>query len=216
MHFFPLKILYRFLPHRIVWRSLEYFFHNLPSKFLVCLMQWKIVINIFINPTPSPKIKVTVNLVIHLLPATEDRNIKELWELCSDLTVSLKDIELLCQECAFWELWREIFFLTYRHALDWNRISAVTLMAAKYDRFKVRYLTGNATKVVYLWYLDGLYFGVFQFNEFASELKCIKHIYWWLYRLQMPLTQSALKVIIYDYTGYIKLWGCRASPLESL
>jgi len=45
-------------------------------------------------------------------------------------------MELLCQECAFWELWREIFFLTYRHALDCNGVILVAVMAAKYDRLK--------------------------------------------------------------------------------
>lgn len=42
-------------------------------------------------------------------------------------------MEFLCQECAFWELWREIFFLTNRHALDCNGMMFVTVMAAKYD-----------------------------------------------------------------------------------
>jgi hypothetical protein len=80
----------------------------------VCLTLWKIVINIFINPS---KIKATQNFVVYFLPIAEVRNIQELWEFCSDLTLSVKDMELLCQEFAFWELWRESFCLTSRLAL---------------------------------------------------------------------------------------------------
>jgi hypothetical protein len=71
------------------------------------------------------KIKVTLNLVIDFLPVPEDRNIQKMLELCGDLTLSLKDIELLYHECAFWELWRETFFLTHRHTFDAIGISAI-------------------------------------------------------------------------------------------
>jgi hypothetical protein len=58
-----------------------FFFHNLSFKILVCLMLWKIVINMFIKP---PKIKVTKNFVVYFLSVIEVRNVQELWELHSD------------------------------------------------------------------------------------------------------------------------------------